>query len=209
MALGPVGRTAWPPRSTGVVAAFSFLLIVWLVLKPGTHTLFIAVDNVAQSIGPLLLIPLCFMTGPPSGVPRLRTAQYWVPVLLGLGALCEAMGQVIYTIYQQVLHYATVPFPSIADAVYLWAYPFLLLGILFLPGRRLPGASRARVLLDGLMVMTAVFTFSWYFILGPTITESNGTLLGTVVGLAYPLGDLVLIACLLLLGSRVNDPAVR
>ena len=188
---------------------FSVLFMIWLVLKPGTPSLFIAIDNVAQFVGPLLVIPWCFMGKPLNGASRLPAAQRWVPVLLGLGALCEAMGQVIYTIYQQVLHYATVPFPSIADAVYLWAYPFMLLGILFLSGRRLPGASGIRVLLDGLMVMTAVFTFSWYFILGPTIAQSGGTPLSTVVGLAYPLGDLVLIACLLLLGARVEDPALR
>ena len=102
-----------------------------------------------------------------------------------------------------------MPFPSWADAVYLCAYPVLLLGILLLPGRRLPVASRVRILLDGLMIMTAVLTFSWYFILGPTIAQGGQTPLATGVGLAYPLGDLMLIACLVVLWSRLEEPELR
>jgi diguanylate cyclase (GGDEF)-like protein/PAS domain S-box-containing protein len=202
-------RESWPWRSIGVIMAYSALLMAWLVLKPGTHALFVAVDNVAQFVGPLLLVPLCFLGRPRAAGAPPRSIQRWAAPLLGLGALCFACGQISYTIYQQVLHFSEVPFPSWADAVYLWAYPFMLLAILLLPGRRLPGASRARVLLDGLMIMTATVTFSWYFILGPTIQEGSGGGLATVVGLAYPLGDLVLIACLLVLWSRMEEPALR
>ena len=115
----------------------------------------------------------------------------------------------MYTVYQQVLHVSAMPFPSWADAVYLWAYPFLLAGILLAPGRRLAAMARLRVLLDGLMIMTAVITFSWYFILGPTIAQGGQSPLGTAVGLAYPLGDVVLIACLLMLSSRISEPQMR
>jgi diguanylate cyclase (GGDEF)-like protein/PAS domain S-box-containing protein len=200
-------RTSWPWRGIGVVGTFSAFLLAWLLFKPGSHTLFVAVDNVAQCIGPLLIVPLCFLGR--RDTSNVRTIQYWAPILLGLGAISEAAGQIGYTIYQQVLHYSTVPFPSLADAVYLCAYPFLLLGILLLPGRRLPVASRVRVLLDGLMIMTAMVTFSWYFILGPTLAQGGGTWLATAAGMAFPLGDLVLIVCLLLLWFRLNEPVLR
>ncbi len=209
MVIGSIQRTSWPWRAIGVIGAFSVFLLTWLLLKPGSPTLFVAVDNVAQCIGPLLIVPLCFLGRRSRGGPHVRTTQYWAPILLGLGALSEAFGQIGYTIYQQVLHYATVPFPSLADAVYLCAYPFLLLGILLLPGRRLPVASRVRVLLDGLMIMTAMVTFSWYFILGPTLAQGGGTWLATAAGMAFPLGDLVLIVCLLLLWFRLNESALR
>src|SRR5919198_1411099 len=159
----------WQWYTAGLIAAFNLLLLAWLVLKPGSHAVFVAVDNVAQCVGPLLVVPLCFLGGRRGDRQRVRTAQQWAPCLLGLGALSYAGGQFIYTIYQQVLHYPSVPFPSWADAVYLCAYPVLLLGILLLSGRRLPVASRVRILLDGLVIMTAVLTFSWYFILGPTV----------------------------------------
>src|SRR5918912_847571 len=206
-----VARQAAPRRwyTAGLIATFNLLLLAWLVRKPGSHAVFVAVDNVAQFVGPLLVVPLCFLGGRRGDRPRVRTMQQWAPCLLGLGALSYAGGQIIYTIYEQVLHYPSVPFPSWADAVYLCTYPVLLLGILLLPGRRLPMASRVRILLDGLMIMTAVLTFSWYFILGPTIAQGGQTPLASGVGLAYPLGDLVLIACLLVLWSRLEEPELR
>src|SRR5919204_2439325 len=195
--------------TAGLIAAFNLLLLAWLVLKPGSHAMFVAVDNVAQFVGPLLVVPLCFLGGWRGDRPRVCTAQQWAPCLLGLGALTYAGGRIICTIYQQVLQYPSTSFPSWAHAVYLCTYPVLLLGILLLPGRRLPVASRVRVLLDGLTIMTAVLTFSWYFILGPTIAQGGQTPLAVDVGLAYPLGDLVLITCLLVLWSRLEEPDLR
>ena len=71
------------------------------------------------------------------------------------------------------------------------------------------GVIRVRILLDGLMIMTAIFTFSWYFILGPMLLEGGETALGKIVGTAYPFSDLLLIFCLLLLAFRSNGVAVR
>jgi hypothetical protein len=92
-------------------------------------------------------------------------------------------------------------------------YPFFLLGILLLPARPVPVASRTRLALDGLMIMTAAVTFSWYFILGPVIQQGTETTLAKVVSTAYPLADIVLIACLLILALRPGEltlrPAVR
>src|SRR5579864_473458 len=200
---------AWLWRDLGVIGAFNLLLVLWLVLKPGSHAAFITVDNVAQALGPLLLALLCLLGGRRGRLTHIGSAQRWVPSLLGVGALCYAGGQIIFTVYELLRHFGSPPFPSWADPVYLSAYPFLLLGILLLPGRRLPVAARLRVLLDGLMVMTAVVTFSWYFILGPTIAQGGDTLLAAVTGLAYPLGDLVLIVCLLVLWSRLDERDLR
>ncbi len=134
-----------------------------------------------------------------------RASSYsWAPLLLCLGILSYAIGQIIYTIYEQVLRYSTEPFPSWADAAFLIVYPFFLLGILLLPTRPIPLASRTRVVIDGLMIMTALVTFSWFFVLGPTITEGADSLFAQIVGAAYPFCDLLLIVCLLVLTSRIG-----
>jgi diguanylate cyclase (GGDEF)-like protein len=57
--------------------------------------------------------------------------------------------------------------------------------------------------------MTGVVTFSWYFILGPTVMQGGETLFAKIVSTAYPLCDLVLISCLLLLAARANEGATR
>jgi hypothetical protein len=76
------------------------------------------------------------------------------------------------------------PFPSLADVGYLIEYPFFLLGILLLPARPIPVASRARIALDGLMIMTAAVTFSWHFVLGRGRNEQLDELEKRVAGAA-------------------------
>jgi len=210
-------RSPWPRVSITCVLVYTAALVVWLLVKPASSAIVGAVDNVAQFLSLLLVLPLCFDLRPRWAgrygnsrlAPVSRPAQRWAPTLLGLAVLSEALGQIIYTAYQDVFRVNPMPFPSWADPVYLSLYPSLLLAILFLPARRLPRAVRTRVLLDGLMVMAAIVTFSWYFILGPTVLQSGVSSLSGIVGAAYPLCDLVLIACLVLLSHHLGDRRVR
>ena len=55
------------------------------------------------------------------------------------------------------------------------------------------------------MIMTAAVTFSWYFILGPVMQQGTQTTLAKAVATAYPLADIVLIACLIILASRPEE----
>src|SRR5919112_154129 len=205
-------------RAAALILLFNGLLLAWALFDPVGNRLSAIVVNVAGFVGPLLVLPLCFggllallwrrggsrtdnqtagMVGPRLG-----------PVLLGMGILCYVLGQMYFTFYDLVLQQIP-PFPSIADVAYLIEYPFFLLGILLLPARPIPVASRARIALDGLMVMTAALTFSWYFVLGPVIQQGTGTALAKVVSAAYPLADIVLIACLIILALRPGEHALR
>src|SRR5215203_3453510 len=209
-------------RAAAMILLFNVLLVAWIVLKPGSDRLLAAVVNAAQFVGPLLVVPLCFggllrwkrqgtsqmVVGPPTP----RRGQRWAPVLLGLGILSWVVGQAVFTYYEWVLRQPP-PLPSLADLGYLSVYPFLLVGILLLPARPVPAASRTRIALDGLMIMTAAVTFSWYFVLGPVMQQGTETTLAKAVSTAYPLADIVLIACLVILASRPGEhallPAVR
>src|SRR5215216_2625528 len=218
---GAEARAFW--RAAVLVLLFNGLLVAWVLLKPGSDAMLALVVNSAQFVGPLLVLPLCFggllrrMWGPGAsqtdvGPAAVTIGRRWAPVLLGLGILCWVFGQAIFTFYEWVLGQPP-PLPSIADVGYLSVYPFLLLGILLLPARPVPVASRTRLALDGLMIMTAAVTFSWYFILGPIMQQGTETTLAKAVATAYPLADIVLIACLVILASRPEEqallPAVR
>jgi serine phosphatase RsbU (regulator of sigma subunit) len=218
---GAEARAFW--RAAVLVLLFNGLLVAWVLLKPGSDAMLALVVNSAQFVGPLLVLPLCFggllrrMWGPGAsqtdvGPAAVTIGRRWAPVLLGLGILCWVFGQAIFTFYEWVLGQPP-PLPSIADVGYLSVYPFLLLGILLLPARPVPVASRTRLALDGLMIMTAAVTFSWYFILGPVMQQGTQTTLAKAVATAYPLADIVLIACLIILASRPEEhtllPAVR
>ena len=204
-------------RAVVLVLLFNGLLLAWALFEPvGTRVSAIVV-NVAGFVGPLLVLPWCFGgllallwrgASRTDNQPTVMTGQRLAPVLLGMGILCYVLGQMYFTFYDLVLQQIP-PFPSIADVGYLMEYPFFLLGILLLPARPIPVASRARIALDGLMIMTAALTFSWYFILGPVIQQGGGTVLAKAISAAYPLADIVLIACLLILALRPGEHALR
>jgi len=197
-------RTMW--LAAALILAFNALFAAFIFVEPVGCASFTTIVNVAEFVGPLLMLPLCF-----GGLfvqdERLSRGQRWAPVLLGLGILSFVIGQVYFAYYESVLHRAP-PVPSFADADLLSQYPLLLLGILLLPAHAIPAASRTRIALDGLMVMTAAVTFSWYFVLGPIVEQGSESAVAKVVSLAYPLADIVLIASLLL-ASRPGEQALR
>src|SRR5215207_6465632 len=205
-------RAFW--RAASLVLLFNGLLVGVVLFKPVSDATLALVVNTAQFVGPLLVVPLCFsgllgrMWGRGASQARVGTAvtrgRRWAPVLLGLGILSWVLGQAIFTYYEWVLGQPP-PLPSIADVGFLSVYPFLLLGILLLPARPIPVASRTRIALDGLMIMTGAVTFSWYFILGPVMRQGTETILAKAVSSAYPLADIVLIACLIILASRPEE----
>ncbi len=141
-------------------------------------------------------------------IASVKTGQRWVPLLLGLGILSYVIGQAIWTYNENIVH-LPVLFPSWADAGYLGSYPFVLLAVLLLPTRPLLASTRTRILLDSLLTLVAMTTFSWYLILGPTILQGADTVLGQVIGTAYPLVTLVLLCCLLLLVIHAHDQTIR
>jgi signal transduction histidine kinase/CheY-like chemotaxis protein/HPt (histidine-containing phosphotransfer) domain-containing protein len=203
-------RSLW--RSGGLILLITCLFVVWLLVKPGTHAQFVAGDNVLQGLlecaGLALALPLGLSRRRElHGAPSSRAIRHWAPLLLSCGILSYALGQIIWTLNEDVLH-LSVLFPSWADAGYLGSYPFVLLGILLLPGRPRGAATRTRIALDGVMIMTALITVSWYFILGPTLLQANNDLLAKAVSTAYPAATLVLMVCLVLL-SAPRDAALR
>ena len=210
-----VPRPLW--RSTALILLFNGMFLAWALIKPGTHALFIAVIDCALAVGPLSMALLCFATlgrrwrqatSGTESTPQVRKVWRWTPLLLSLSLLSYVIGQSIWVCYDVVLHQPAA-FPGWDDAGYLGVYPFLLLGILLLPTRPLPVISRLRIVLDGLMIMTAVVAFSWYFILGPTMLQGDGTTFAKLVGVAYPSSDLLMIFCLLRLAFRSSDAGLR
>jgi hypothetical protein len=212
-------RSLW--KSALLILMLTGLFVVYLLIKPGGPKLVNLGDNIAQglleAVGLLLTFPL-FWHGSGRGgrfpapftgrVAPARTLQRLVPPLLGLGILSYIVGQALWTYNEDIAHLAVL-FPTWADAGYLGSYPFVLLALLLLPPRPLTADTRTRILLDSLMIMVGVTTFSWYFILGPTILHGADTVLGQVIGTAYPLATLVLIFCLLLLVLHSHDRAIR
>src|SRR5438132_3009859 len=216
---GQCMRSLW--KSGLLVLVLTDLFVAYLLIKPGGPARVTFIDNIIQGllegVGLILALPFFIEVihrirqSPPSFAERVapaKTSQRWVPLLLGLGILSYIVGQALWTYNEDIAHFAVL-FPTWADAGYLGSYPFVLLALLLLPSRPLSADTRSRILLDSLMIMVGATTFSWYFILGPTILQGDDTVLGQVIGTAYPLATLVLIFCLLLLVLNSHDHAIR
>jgi len=99
----------------------------------------------------------------------------------------------LYTYSYPKLLGADVSFPSIGDALYLLVYPVLMAGLFILVRRRSPRPDRA-ALIDALILTTGIGLLSWVFLIAPNVHLENLSLLANAVSVAYPLGDVLLLA---------------
>jgi diguanylate cyclase len=107
------------------------------------------------------------------------------------GQLAFLVGDVIWLVLEHVVE--TEASPDVGDVAYLSGY--LLLGagaVMFLPGScRLRNVG---ALVDGLIVAVASLVLVWVYVMVPMAADSSVGTMARVVGLAYPAGDVVVIA---------------
>ena len=99
----------------------------------------------------------------------------------------------LYTYSYPKLLGADVGFPSIGDGLYLLVYPVLMAGLFILVRRRSPRPDRA-ALIDALILTIGIGLLSWVFLIAPNVHLENLSLLANSVSVAYPLGDVLLLA---------------
>ncbi len=63
------------------------------------------------------------------------------------------------------------------------------------------------MLLDSVIVVAALATFSWYHLVGPLLLSSTPDPLAKLLAAGYPACDLVLLFCLILAGGRALERA--
>ena len=122
-------------------------------------------------------------------------------VLQVLAHIFMARCDTAYSVLDLVLH--RQPFPSVADAFYLAAYPLLGAGLVVFTGR---GAISWGGRLEVAIFATSMALPLWVLVAGPVLEDPAVTALATFCDLAYPAGDLLLLALLLRLGVAVLPP---
>ena len=135
---------------------------------------------------------------------RPRALGAWL--FIAAGQLAFALGDGLFGLEEYVLH--NKPFPSIADVFYLAGYPLSAAGL-----RSADSRSRSAPELGGRdrrdRDHVSLTLASWLFLMGPIAHDRtlNGT--GRLISLAYPLGDVLLLATALriTMGSSKRPPA--
>jgi diguanylate cyclase (GGDEF)-like protein len=111
--------------------------------------------------------------------------------LIGAGSLLWACGDVYWTLV--LAKDAVIPVPSISDAGYLAFYPLVFAGLCLLLRARIEGAPRT-LWVDGLTAALAAGAMSAAVVLEAVLHSVGGNPLGVATNLAYPVGDLILLA---------------
>ena len=114
-----------------------------------------------------------------------------------------ALGDVLFGVYEHVLHKQTLPSP--ADGFYLAAYPVLAAGMWLLVRQRSTGRDWES-LIDASIVTVALGVIAWELLMVPYTHDHSLSFVEKLVSMAYPLGDILLlaVAARLLLGTGVR-----
>ena len=174
------------------VRAALALLIGWTVLREAEVG-----PLRAQLHGPafgklaywIVIISASLLTLVRAGTLRGRERLAWG--LIGLGSLLWACGDVYWTLV--LADKDVIPVPSIADAGYLALYPLVFAGLCLLLSARVEGAPRT-LWVDGLTAALAAGALSATVVLQTVLDTVGGSTLSVATNLAYPIGDLILLA---------------
>jgi diguanylate cyclase (GGDEF)-like protein len=112
-------------------------------------------------------------------------------LVMGLGILSSLGGEIYWTLALSDLD--EPPYPSISDALYLGFYPASYIALVLLVRSRVSAFRRSQWL-DGVIAALAVGSIAGALAFQPILDATSGSRAAIVTNLAYPLGDLTLLA---------------
>ncbi|MEU8078834.1 EAL domain-containing protein [Catellatospora citrea] len=166
------------------------LVVYTLVWLAGSVAVFWVPDRAADVIW--TLIGLISVAAIVVGVRRNRPERTWPWLLIAAGVFLSIAGEAVYDLFTYAGEVGG-PYPSVADVFYLGMYPPLVAGMLGLSR----SVARTRVPLlpvDAMVVLGGLGLLSWVFLISPHLFDPGLSLLQRVLIVAYPVGDLLVLA---------------
>jgi diguanylate cyclase (GGDEF)-like protein/PAS domain S-box-containing protein len=146
-----------------------------------------------QGSGPVMnILGLAPVVAIVAGVRRFRPAARGPWMFFALGFLLFWLGDLYTYSYPRVFG-ADVPFPSLGDGLYILVYPALMVGLLSMVRRRNPRGDRPG-LIDALIMTLGLALVSWVVLIAPYIHDDSMDVVAKLVSIAYPAGDILLLA---------------
>ena len=189
--MGRIGRVV--AGATVVTAAFSVVFVFGWGGEPTASI----VTNVGSTVL-ALFAAVCAGLAAAASSGRERVAWAWI----GIGLTGWFLGSLLWTCFE--LFTDVPPFPSPADVGYLMLPVGVCVGLAVYPVGH-AGHSRARLLLDGLIVAAALFQISWVMVLRDV--HAAGGISGLAFGLsvAYPVSDVIVVTMAVVVLTRARS----
>jgi hypothetical protein len=186
----------WKPFAVAAIAAGVSIVVFALILgfQSGGDRFVTAVDDIGEAVAALIATGACAWTATRS---EGNFRRGWALMAASAAAWCA--GEIVWSVYEVGLGVAS-PFPSVGDIGFLAAVPLSIAGVLFFWTAPRGTAEHWRLWLDGLTIALALTFTAWSLGL-QQIELSPGNLGERAIGLAYPIGD-ILIATILILALR-------
>jgi signal transduction histidine kinase/CheY-like chemotaxis protein/HPt (histidine-containing phosphotransfer) domain-containing protein len=182
-----------PPRVRWVFFLATALVVAFVIslLARANGSYVTPVDGWGVDLFELSMGTLCVLRYFDKRWGATESAVSVFPLVLGVACMAWAFGDVAVTI--ESLGGASVPVPSVADGFYVAFFPLCYLSFMMLI-RRGNDRSLAATSLDGLIVGLAVASLTAAFLFDTVLHATGGGDLATATSLAYPVGDILLLA---------------
>ena len=196
MAVPSIRPSGWKVFAIAAAAATASTVAFAVVVgsQLGGDRFVTAVDDIGEAVAALIAAAACAWTASRS-MGRFRRG--WA--LLAASAAVWCLGEIVWSIYEVALGVAS-PFPSFADVGFLAAVPLAIAGVLFFWTGPRGTAEHWRLWLDGVTIALALTFTAWSLGL-QQVELTPGSVGARAIGLAYPIGD-ILIATILILAIR-------
>jgi diguanylate cyclase (GGDEF)-like protein/PAS domain S-box-containing protein len=179
------------------LAAIAFL--AWMKLELGGATVTTAVDDIGEAAAAGIAAVSCGLAGVRTQ-GRLRRA--WI--LLAASAASWCLGEVVWSVYEVGLGIKPVS-PAVTDIGFLAAIPLAIAGITSFANTARGTSTGLRLWLDRSIVSLSLLYVGLVLGLGSVFSQSGSDLAPQVVAVAYPVGDILIGAVLILAIRRATD----
>lgn len=199
----PMGAGIWSRPLVWLIVAVGVIFSVLMVFPVLPEA---AGDLVSYAVRTVTVFAAAIAMGlrAKAATGRLRFARAMVSASLLFGALGGVASVVI-----RLMTEATVPVPSISDAIYFLFFPTAIIGLLSYPVSKDEAGSGLRALLDGAVAAAGLWFIIYVLIIEPAAVANGAPMIEKATILAYPATDVFVIAMGASVLIRVSNEARR
>ena len=201
IAVTGVGIEGWWPFAIAAAAsiAVSVLFTGWTAFHWVSDQATIDLDDIGEAVAAGLAAASCgYAAVRNSG----RTRVAWA--LFAASAFSWCAGEVAWCVYQIGYGIAVPPSPAWSDLGFLLAVPLAVAAVFAFTSSPTRLFTRGQTVLSGTIVALSLLFIAWNFGLAKVYETSAATPAAQAVGLAYPIGDIIIATVLVVALQRAR-----